>query len=203
MIAAVVLAAGLATRFGSCKQLLRLGADFKAGYLVEVVVNRLLSSQIEEIVVVTGNQYEKISDVLADKAVELSFNPDYKLGLSSSIKQGIKEVEDLKQLAGVLFTPADMPHLTSSVIDDLLNDFRKNSSSIVVPEYQGQRGNPVIFPKSLLAELKQVKGDKGGREIIKQNPDLVRRVEVASDEVIFDIDTKKDYQKFLERINEG
>lgn len=71
--------------------------------------------------------------------------------------------------------------------------------SIVVPTYQGQRGNPVIFS---YRHRESVLGGRnlGCRHLIERCPDQVVTVEMNDDHVVVDVDTQEDYQRIIERL---
>jgi CTP:molybdopterin cytidylyltransferase MocA len=57
-------------------------------------------------------------------------------------------------------------------------------------------GNPALFDRSLFAELMKVRNDQGGRQLIDMYGDRTERVEIGSEAVLIDVDTKKDYDRF-------
>ena len=70
----------------------------------------------------------------------------------------------------------------------------------MVPTYQGKRGNPALFDRSLFAGLMKVRNDQGGRQIIDMYRDRIQRVEVGSEAVLVDVDTEEDYNRFKENL---
>lgn len=88
-ISAVVLAAGMSSRFGGTKQLARIGPR---GSLVERAVAILKGSRVDDIVVVVGNRSEEVSAKLGrlDGRLRVVVNPAFKTGLSSSLRVGVK-----------------------------------------------------------------------------------------------------------------
>jgi molybdenum cofactor cytidylyltransferase len=87
----------------------------------------------------------------------------------------------------------DQPSIEEEVINRLIEMNYKSRCGIIVPVYNGIRGNPVIFKARYKKELLKQRGDVGGREIIKAHPQDVLPVAVESESVIRDIDSRDDY----------
>jgi molybdenum cofactor cytidylyltransferase len=192
MISAVVLAAGMSTRLGRPKQLLSIGDQT----MIEVVIDKLLEAEIEEIVVVVGYHADRIKELLIERDIQIIYNPDYKLGQSTSL---IKAIEALNEKCmGILCMLGDQPLIKLSTLNSLITEFKEGENLIVFPKYNDQRGNPVIFSTELKSEMLKVSGDQGARSLLIKYKDQSKAIEVDDQGVIFDIDTESDYQRLLE-----
>ena len=69
-----------------------------------------------------------------------------------------------------------------------------HAKGIVIPIFQGRQGNPVIFSAGFFSQLRQLKGDVGGRVLFNAYPEASCRVPVETCGVCFDLDTPEDYQ---------
>ncbi|MDH5365096.1 MAG: molybdenum cofactor cytidylyltransferase [Dehalococcoidia bacterium] len=187
MISAILLAAGESNRMGQPKQLM----PFDHSTIVEGAIDNLLNSAVSEIIVVLGYKSEEIRKTIAGKPIKIATNPDYQQGMSTSIITGLKQVD--KRARAVLIALGDQPFVDSQTINSLVEAFIANNRGIIIPVYQGRRGNPVIFAIKYKGELLNLKGDVGGREIIKRHPDDVLEVAVNSEGVLLDIDTMENY----------
>jgi molybdenum cofactor cytidylyltransferase len=187
MISAILLAAGESNRMGQPKQLLPFGQST----IVERTIDNLLNSAVSETIVVLGYRDEEIRKTIAGKPVKLVINPDYQQGMSTSIIAGLKQVD--KRARAVLIALSDQPFVDSQTINSLVEAFIANKRGIIIPVYQGRRGNPVIFAIKYKGELLNLKGDVGGREIITLHPDDVLEVAVNCEGVLLDIDTMENY----------
>jgi 4-nitrophenyl phosphatase len=187
-VAAIVLAAGESRRFGQPKQLLPVGGKTMIQHVVDVV----LDSPTEQVIVVLGCRAAEIEASVADRLVQVVVNQEWKSGLSSSVQAGLLAVRP--EVSAALFVLADQPGVTTEVIAKLIERYRETCAPIVVPTHQGRRGNPVLFDRSLFAELMQVKGDQGGRRLIAEHSDKLEEVEVGTGAILTDIDTADDYQ---------
>jgi molybdenum cofactor cytidylyltransferase len=192
MIVAIVPAAGMSTRMGQNKLLL----TFKGQSLIARAVDTLLASQVDQVVVVLGHEAAKVRDQLQGKPVVFVENPDYREGLSTSIRAGLGAVPP--EAAAIMIYLADQPLLQPADVDMLIDAFAKakaNHKSFVVPFFRGQRGNPVVLDSVFREAILDVVGDVGCRRVIKRNPDRVLIVEMETDHVVRDVDTLEDYER--------
>jgi molybdenum cofactor cytidylyltransferase len=187
MISAILLAAGESNRMGQPKQLM----PFDQSTIVERTIDNLLNSAVSETIVVLGYREQDVRKTIADKPVKIAINPDYQQGMSASIIAGLKQVD--KRAQAVLIALGDQPFVDSQTINTLVEAFIANNRGIIIPVYQGRRGNPVIFAIKYKGELWNLKGDIGGREIINHHPDDVLEVAVNCEGVLLDIDTAENY----------
>lgn len=186
----VVLAGGESRRFGRPKQLVSWGGK----PLLAHVVDRALASALHTVVVVTGFEGERIAGAVAGRPVIVVHNPRWVEGMSTSVQAGIRALPD--DLEAALFIVADQPGLTPEIINALLRRYRETLAPIVVPLYEGKRGNPTLFARRMFPELLQVEGDRGGRDLIERYRSSVEFVEVGVSEAALDIDTPEDYANF-------
>ena len=187
-VAAIVLAAGESQRFGQPKQLLPVGGKTMLQHVVDIA----LDSPLEQVIVVLGCRAAEIRASIAGRPVQVVVNEKWKSGLSSSVRTGLSAVKP--EVDAAVFVLADQPGVTAEIIAKLAERYQETRASIVVPTQRGQRGNPVLFARSLFAELMAVKGDQGGRRLIAEYVDELEEVEVQTEAIFMDIDTPDDYQ---------
>ena len=191
MISAILLAAGQSKRMGQLKQLMPFGQST----IVEQAVDNLVGSAVDEVIVVVGYKAEDVIKAIAAKPIKLVINPDYEQGMSTSIIAGLNLVHSGVQ--GVMLALGDQPLVDSQTINRLIDEFRDHDKGIAIPTYQGKRGHPIIFAIKYKEELLELKGDVGGRQIIKDHPDDILEVAVSSESIIADFDTTGDYQSYV------
>ena len=187
VIVALVLAAGSSRRMGRPKQLLELGGR----PLIRRAVEQAAASRVERVLVVVGPQRAAIERALAGTGARLVDNPDHLSGLASSLRAGLRALDDDVEAVVVLL--GDQPFQGSEVIDRLIEAYRSGGCPIVAPLYAGQRGNPVLFDRSVFPELERQQGDQGGRRVLEADPSRVATVAFDSDEPQRDLDTWDDY----------
>jgi molybdenum cofactor cytidylyltransferase len=194
MLSAIVLAAGMSTRMGQNKLLL----GFKDKPLIAHAVDTLLASEIDEVIVVLGHEADKVQEKLRGKQVRLIQNPDYREGLSTSVRAGVNAVSS--QAAGIMVYLADQPLLEPADANRILRAFthaKEVGKSIVVPFFDGQRGNPVLLDSLYREAILGVVGDVGCKGVIRRYPDQVFVVEMENDHVVRDVDNMEEYEGVL------
>ena len=181
-VAAVVLAAGRATRMGSNKLLAEAGG--KA--LLRHVVDAAFVSRARPVIVVTGHEAEAVAAALAGTAIRVVHNPHYAEGLSTSLKAGIAAVP--AEAAAAVILLGDMPAVTGSLIDALIEAFAQAPHmAAVVPVHVGERGNPALLSRRIFSEVPRLTGDRGARPLLDAHSDVL---EIAGGSAVaLDIDT--------------
>lgn len=187
MIAAIVLAAGRATRFGRQKVLAELGG----APLVRHVVERLQETGVEEIIVVAGDEADEMGRAIHGLRARLAVNPRPDEGLSESLRVGLHAAP--AAAAAFLIALGDQPLIEPFVIELMIAAWRGGRGMIIAPEYDGQRGNPVLFDGSLRAELMLIEGDQGAKYLIESYASYVYRIPVDRP-MPQDVDTMQDLQ---------
>jgi molybdenum cofactor cytidylyltransferase len=141
-IAAVILAAGRSSRMGRNKLLL----DLDGKPILCHAVDQALGAGLSEIIVVSGHQASKVREALGDRAVKVIEAREHKLGMSASLKAGIRALNPKTEAAVVML--GDMPQVSAPLIRRLIAAYNPlEGRSIVVPTLGGKRGNPVLFDR--------------------------------------------------------
>lgn len=182
MVAAVVLAAGAARRFGAQKLL----APLAGATVVRCAVERVLAARLDDVVVVLGREADGVRQGLEGLPLRTVVNPRFGEGLGTSLAAGIGALAPACDAA--LVALGDQPAVSPAVIDALVSRWRAQRTAIVAPRYRGQRGNPVLFDRTLFAELCAVRGDIGARELIARSAERLALIDV-DDEMPVDVDT--------------
>ena len=198
-VAAVVLAAGSSQRFGEDNKLL---ATIDGTPLIRRVVDAIAKSDVHQIIVVTGHDADDVSTALAGAKVTFVHNAQHAEGISGSIRTGIERVEG--EMQGALICLADMPETEPLLINRLIDRFASSGhQDIVCPTLpDGERRNPVLWPRRFFAELKALSGDAGAKQLIAEHEADVRDVRVATAKVFMDIDTPEALAEYAPQPNE-
>ncbi|MGB5747003.1 MAG: nucleotidyltransferase family protein [Desulfobacterales bacterium] len=193
--AGIILAAGSSVRFGRPKQLIKL----RDKYLVEWVLDAALNSRLQTVVLVLGHEHQKIIRAMGTKLhhpkLEVVINRHYHEGQSTSLKTGLTCVRHV--FSSVMYLLADQPMIRSSTIDLLLDHFHDSEKDICVPVFEGQRGNPTIFKRSIYEEIMMIDEDMGARNIIRDNAQGVLYVDIKDPLCFIDIDSQDDFKNLL------
>ena len=190
-VSAVVLAAGMSTRMGSIKQLLRIGNKT----LLETVVDNLRSSRAGDIIVVLGGSAEEILQQVQLQNARIVVNEAYREGMGTSLRMGISAVSPQAEAALVVL--ADQPFVLPGTIDHLIEQYCEHRPQIAIPMYRGFRGNPVLLDRSVFPELESLTGDIGCRAIFGAHTENILKVPLDDVGILLDVDTKADLERFL------
>lgn len=188
--AGIVLAAGLATRMGAFKQLLPLGDQS----LIESVVDQLCS-RLERVVVVLGHRAEEVAGVLAGRPVQCVYNPDYPLGMSTSVQCGIRGAGPA---SAYLICLGDQPRL-AALLEPLLMAAAQSPKGILIPTYRGRRGHPLLIRNTYVEEIMSLSPDQGLNTVTRAHRHDTLEVPVDESGALEDLDTPADYQQALQR----
>jgi molybdenum cofactor cytidylyltransferase len=138
--------------------------------------------------VVTGHQRERVEQALAGLPVAFTHNPDFADGLSGSVKAGIAALPADADAAIICL--GDMPQVDAALIDRMVEAFDPSRGAlIVVPTFEGKRGNPVLWARRFFHDLSELQGDVGARHLIGTYADAVVEVPAQNRAVFFDVDT--------------
>ena len=186
-IAAVVLAAGASSRFGSPKAL----AELEGKPILEHVLDAVREAGIDDIVVVLGHAGDEIQQGIEWLDERLVRNPDPG-ELSSSLQIGLDAVAEADQpVQAAVLVLGDQPRTRPGVIRALIAASRTSDLPIVVPRYaEGGGQNPVLLRRDAFDLADEAIGDRGLGPILDVRPELVLEVPVAGSNP--DIDTPAD-----------
>jgi molybdenum cofactor cytidylyltransferase len=183
-IAGVVLAAGTSSRLGANKLLLRLDAE----PLVRRAARYATEAGLSPVIIVLGHEAERIAAELGGLAVETVVNPAYRAGMPGSVQTGIGHVPGDCAAAVVLL--GDMPLVTTTMIEALVERFRRGTEPLVLSLYGEVQAPPTLYARSLFPALAGA-GAGGGREVV-----LAHRSEAAEirwpEALLADVDRPED-----------
>jgi molybdenum cofactor cytidylyltransferase len=184
-IAAVVLAAGRSTRMGGPNKLV---AEIAGRPLVRIAAEVALASRADPVIVVSGHQHTEIQKALSGLSVRLVHNPDFALGLGTSLKAGIAAVP--ARADGAIVCLGDMPRIDADLINRLIAAFDPDRGAlVVVPTFEGKRGNPVLWSRRFFPDLMAIEGDVGARHLIGRYGEAALEVPVEGEAAFLDVDT--------------
>ena len=188
-ISATILAAGSSRRMGKTNKLLLLVNNKP---IIQLVCSTVLETKLSPIIVVTGYEHHKIKNVIPSEINNIIFNKDWKRGMMSSIYEGMSILDE--SVDGNIIILGDMPLITKNTLNILIREFKKyEGQRIVYPSYKSRQANPVIFPKKYFSDILKSTGDMGGKKILKKYSKETISINIDSDEVILDCDTRDDY----------
>jgi nicotine blue oxidoreductase len=137
-VAAVVLAAGAATRYGRPKQ----------RELLPAVLAALEHTAVDEVVVVSGAYELDVPSVRAD---------DWQRGPGASLRAGLAALGD--DVTHALIVLADGPELDPRAVDRVVA--HRDAAPVLAASYDGTRDHPVLLARSVWHDVP----DEGGRAL--------------------------------------
>src|SRR5262249_35829093 len=164
LIAAIVLAAGLARRMGRQKLLLDLKGKPVVRWSVEAVL-----PHVDDCVVVTGHDDARVRAALTGLGVPYAVTAPPTPRQASSLALDVAALEATTPAMVVVL--GDQPLTPRDVVPALLTAQQQSGKAIVAPSYRGTRGTAVLFGAAVFPELRTLAGDSGAREVVRMNPE--------------------------------
>jgi xanthine dehydrogenase accessory factor len=174
---------------GAAKPLVPLGGQ----PMLSRVLRSLASSRVSDTFVVLGAESDRVHrevDLGGTRVVE---NPAYREGMSTSLRAGVAALPAGSDAFFVVL--GDAPFVRSSTYDTLIAARERTGARIVLPVYDGIRGNPVLIDRTLSAEVDRITGDRGCRALRQHHPDETVEVPVDDPGVVIDLDTPEDVER--------
>jgi molybdenum cofactor cytidylyltransferase len=194
--AAIVLAAGASSRFGSTKAL----APFRGRELLQHVLDAASRFEFAEVVVVLGHDADEIERRLEWRSEKRVLNPDPDAGLSSSLLVGLAGVSPASDAALIML--GDQPLVRAHVIERLLAAFESDGAPILVPRYHDGGGpNPLLIHRRAWPLAFEARADRGLGPVLRDHRDLVAEVAVEGSNP--DVDSPADLAALEDASGEG
>ena len=187
MISSILLAAGQSKRMNGENKLTK---KIKNIPLIKYSVKNILNSAIDELIIVLGYQKEIIEKLIdKNEKIKFVFNKDFESGIASSIKVGLNNLS--KNTEAFFICLGDMPMVKSDIYNQLIKS--RNQKDILIPTYNGQQGNPVLFNKSMKEKILSIKGDSGAKKILELYKDKALNLEINNQSIVRGFNTRQDF----------
>ncbi|WP_313530703.1 nucleotidyltransferase family protein [Anaerotignum sp.] len=184
----IILASGYSKRFGENKLLYTINKKPMIFYIMHELSNLARANIVQTPYVVT--QYEEISNLAKEMNFHALWNESAEKGICESIKLGVLEDNDSD---AYMFFTGDQPYIKAEVISSFISAYLMSKKELGCVIYNLTWYSPTIFSKKYRNELLSLKGDIGGKRILKSSPDDVFLFNVDFKSVK-DIDTKTDLE---------
>jgi molybdenum cofactor cytidylyltransferase len=156
------------------------------------------ASRVDEVVLVLGASAELIRRELPAALLEglrVTINENYASGMASSVRAGLAAASPGFEAA--LIVLADQPLVRPETMDQIVEQYCGSDAEIVVPYFEGSRGNPVLLDRAVFAEVMALEGDVGCRAIFPRHADGILRVDVNDAGILTDVDSREDYERLF------
>ena len=183
--AAVVLAAGQASRMGRAKTLL----DFHGEALVRRAARTALDAGYDNVLVVVADYTDAVGDALSGLPVSIVVNPRAPEGIGTSIAAGVLALEPHVTHAAIVLS--DQPLVTSQYLAELRARACASPRLVVASRYADTLGVPALFARETFPALAALNADHGCKRVILELQESA--VILDYPEAAIDIDTPDDY----------
>jgi molybdenum cofactor cytidylyltransferase len=164
--------------------------------LIERVVKTAKGSSADEVIVVLGHEAEKVREQLVKLDCKVVVNENYMRGQSESVKVGLAAVASSAE--AVMILPADVALIDAESINSVIDEHRKSKSQIVIASHKHQSGHPILLDRALFQEVSQIdESALGLKAVINRHRSEVKYVEVGTENVLIDIDTREEFDKYF------
>ena len=194
MIRGIVLAAGASSRMGQAKAALPFGQTGET--LVARVVRTLLLGGVPDVTVVAGAHIDAVLIAMPshEPRARVIEHVGWQQGQLSSLQAGLAAI-DGPLLEAALVTLVDVPLVQPSTVGAVIAEWRRTRAAIVRPADGDRHGHPVIFDRSVFADLRAADLSAGAKSVFANH--RVINVQVEDPGAFTDLDTPGDYQKVL------
>ena len=190
MIKVILLAAGLSKRMKSENKLIKL---YKNKPLINYSLNVLKKSKANKIIIVLGHQYKEVKKIIKkNKKIIFTYNKNYKKGMASSIKMGLKKIS--KNDDGFIVAQSDMPFVKLSDINKICRSIKTKKFLVHALKYKNRLGNPIGFDISLIKKFKNIIGQFGAKFMVKRLKNRTNFINTSSLKSFKDFDNVSDFR---------
>lgn len=190
MIKAILLAAGQSKRMKSENKLIKL---YKNKPLINYSLNVLTKSKVNKIILVLGHQHKEVKKIIKkNKKIIFTYNKNYKKGMASSIKIGLKKIS--KNDKGFIIAQSDMPFVKQSDINKICRSINSKKFLVHALKYKNRVGNPIGFDSSLIKKFKNIKGQFGAKFMVKRLKNRTNFIKTMSIKSFKDFDKASDFR---------
>ncbi len=189
----LIVAAGESKRLGTPKQLLQ----FEGQSLINRLINIVSGAGSFPITIVLGAEAAAIQAQLPDANLHVVINEDWREGMGSSIRFGLKQmIKADANLDGALILVCDQPFIKSESVQSLIQMQKSTGLPMAACFYEGIVGTPAVFHQSMFSDLLKLTGDTGAKNMMMDKMSDVAKLNFEKG--VIDIDTIEDYQKIIQ-----
>lgn len=200
----VLLAGGKSERMGTDKGLLK----FNNNYWILEQLNRISNLTIQEVYIGLGFHSQHYFEAIPwlknaitnfvnyqNLNIKVIINNTPELGSFSTLQTVLKEVPEKST---IILNHIDIPILNTAELNEIIS----TENDVVIPNYKGKNGHPIKLSEivwSSLLDLDVTKADSRlDHQLKKINPIKISTIEVFDRAILYNLNSKKDWNSFLE-----
>jgi molybdenum cofactor cytidylyltransferase len=188
---AMILAAGESKRMKAQKLLF----PFDGKTMIEKVIENVIHSGVDKTLVVVGSHSNEILEVIEHLNLIHCYNDNYKEGMLSSVKCGVRSLP--ANYDAVLVFLGDQPMIPKEAVNMVINAYKSSDKGIVIPTFQNKRGHPLLIDRRYNEEIEKLEESEGLRALAVKFADDVLEVETNLPGILRDIDTREEYENAI------
>ena len=197
MISSILLAAGESLKMGGENKLTK---EINGMALINHAVKNILGSAVDELIIVLGYEKLEIENIIEkNKKIKFVYNENYKTGISSSIKEGLKHIS--KKSDAFFICLGNMPNVNQNIYNKIIKVrynynkklIPKKKKEIIIPIYEEKEGNPILFSKFMKEKIFSKIDNFEIEKIIETNKNKILYVPIQNTGITLDFNTQKDF----------
>lgn len=172
------------------------------GSVIDHVLQAWSGSQVSRVVITVRVGDEALREQSAQHSVEVVVVDPPPVDMKASVQAALSYIQERYQPQSEdvwMLAPADMPRLSSELIDFVLSSHQPEQPQIIAPQAGSRKGHPVLFPWDLVTAVEQLSPDQGIRELWSRHRG--RTISWRDDRPLDDMDTLHDYERLQARQN--
>lgn len=169
--------------------------------MLQEVLDIFRRTRVDVVVVVLGAHAREVMNNVDFRQEVVVLNRRFSEGMGVSLRVGLASIRG--DADALMVALGDQPLLSSATVDKMIDAYLSSGARIVVPVFKGRRGHPVLFDKTLFAEVMKTSGDAGAREVVEKCKQGLVEVVVDDEGILVDIDAPADYEDEASRDRVG
>jgi molybdenum cofactor cytidylyltransferase len=162
--------------------------------IISTIIESYIHAQITKIVVVTGGYRDLVEKEISHFPVKIAFNRDFENGeMADSVKTGLNAIG--LDYEAVFIALGDQPKISGYDLLGMIDEYRSQPGSLIIPSYAMRRGHPWLVPQSMFHELLELTAPNNLRDFIRSHENEIRYYLVKESDILLDLDTPEEYQK--------
>lgn len=187
-VAGLLLAAGTSSRMGANKMLLTIDGE----PMIRRAARRAAAGGLSPLIVVLGHEAERARAQLVGLDCRVVVHPGYEQGVTTSVHAGLRALPE--EAAAVMVVLADMPHVTSEMVEEMIARYRASTAPLVISDYEGVNAPPMLYDRCLVPELLAMHEGGCGKQVVKRHKAEAEVVTWPA-AALADVDRPEDYER--------